>query len=406
MRKLSIAALVAALLSIFAPYSVADSAPAFFTITGSGYGHGVGLSQIGAKGQALTGKSATDILSYYFPGTQILPVEDSQTIRVNVAHQVDTAKFSIDKRFSLGAAQLFSGDTPTAVTLSGKAVLTFAMAGKQITPTLTSGKIVNSLAPSSLWTIRWDSTTSVVNLNSGATNIGLKYGFIQIRSVPITGQGYHMEITNTLAVHDQYLYGVAEVSSAWPDAAMESQIIASRTYALARLGAVRKACDCQVYSDKYDQVYNGYVKESEPKYGALWKAAVDSTTIDATHALAIYYNSAPINVFFSSSTGGVTARSQDVWGTAFPYLQSVPDPWSTDAVLNPNYAHWQRTITQQAIASAFGLTDIARVVVSSRSPTGAVMTVTGYSTMGAKKKLAVSDFKTLAHLPSSWFDIN
>ena len=406
MRKLLIAALVAVILATFAPYSVADSAPAFFTIAGSGYGHGVGLSQIGAKGQALTGKSATDILNYYFPGTQILPVEDSQTIRVNVAHQVDTAKFSLDKRFSLGAAQLFNGDTPTAVTLSGRAVLSFAMAGKQIVPTLTSGKIVNSLAASSLWTIRWDSTTSIVNLNSGATNIGLKYGFIQIRSVPITGQGYHMEITNTLAVHDQYLYGVAEVSSAWPEAAMESQIIASRTYALARLGAVRKACDCQVYSDKYDQVYNGYVKESEPKYGALWKAAVDSTTIDATHALAIYYNNAPINVFFSSSTGGVTARSQDVWGTAFPYLQSVPDPWSTDAVLNPNYAHWQRTITQQAMASAFGLADIARVAVSSRSPTGAVMIVTGYSTMGAKKKLAVSDFKTLVHLPSSWFDIN
>jgi SpoIID/LytB domain protein len=215
-----------------------------------------------------------------------------------------------------------------------------------------------------------------------------------------------MEITDTLAVHDQYLYGVAEVSSAWPEAAMESQIIASRTYALARLGPPRKACDCQVYSDKYDQVYNGYVKESEPKYGALWKAAVDSTTIDSTHALAIYYNNQPINVFFSSSSGGVTARSQDVWGTSFPYLQSVSDPWSIDPTLNPNYAHWQRTVTQQAMASAFALADVVRVVVSTRSPTGAVVAVTGYSSTGAKKKLAVSDFKTLVHLPSSWFDTN
>ncbi len=406
MRKFSIAAIVAVFLFNLAPASVADAAPAFFTISGSGYGHGVGLSQIGAKGQALVGKSATDILTYYFPGTQVLPVEDSQTIRVNVAHQVDTAKFSIDKGFTGGAAQLFNGDTPTSLVLSGRSILNFSMIGKQIAPTLTAGKIVTPLAPASLWTIRWDSTTTVVNLNSGATNMGLKYGVIQIRAVPITGQGYHMEITDTLAVHDQYLYGVAEVSSAWPEAAMESQIIASRTYALARLGPLRKACDCQVYSDKYDQVYNGYVKESEPKYGALWKAAVDSTTIDSTHALAIYYNNQPINVFFSSSSGGVTARSQDVWGTPFPYLQSVPDPWSIDPTLNPNYAHWQRTVTQQAMASAFAMADVVRVVVSTRSPTGAVLAVTGYSSTGVKKKLLVSDFKTLVHLPSSWFDTN
>ena len=406
MRKFAVTALCAVFLTWVLPPTFADSAPALFTISGSGYGHGVGLSQIGAKGQALAGKSATDILKYYFPGTQVIPVADSQTIRVNIAHQVDTAKFSIDKRFPVGAAQLFNGDTPTSISLSGKGVLAFAMIGKQIAPTWTLGKASTTLAPSSLWTIRWDSATTVINLNSGATNIGLKYGYIQIRSVPITGQGYHMEITDTLALHDQYLYGIAEVSSAWPEAAMESQIIASRTYALARLGPLRKACDCQLYSDKYDQVYNGYVKESEYKYGALWKAAEDSTTIDSSHSLAIYYNGAPINVYFSSSTGGVTARSQDVWGTPFPYLQSVPDPWSTDAALNPNYAHWQRTVTQQAMANAFGLPDVIRYVVSSRSPTGAVITVTGYSSNGLKKKIGVSDFKTIAHLPSSWFDLN
>lgn len=405
-RSSILAVIALALLTAQTPRTLADGAPAFFTISGSGYGHGVGLSQIGAKGQALLGKSATDILSYYFPGTQIIPVEDSGTIRVNIAHQVDIAKFAIDKRFSLGSAQLFNGDTPTSISLAGKGVLTFSIIGKQVAPTLAIGKTNTTLAPASLWTIRWDSTTTVVNLNSGGTNMGLKYGYLQIRAVPVTGQGHHMEITDTLALHDQYLYGVAEVSSAWPEAAMESQIIASRTYALSRVGVLRKACDCQIYSDKYDQVYNGYVKESELKYGALWKAAVDSTTIDATHSLAIYYNNAPINVFFSSSTGGVTARSQDVWGTSLPYLQSVPDPWSTDPLLNPGYAHWQRTITQQAMATAFGLPDVARYLVSSRSPTGAVLTVTGYSTTGAKKRVAVSDFKTIAHLPSSWFDLN
>jgi len=39
--------------------------------TGRGSGHGVGLSQWGARGQALAGKSYTDILRYYYSGVTI-----------------------------------------------------------------------------------------------------------------------------------------------------------------------------------------------------------------------------------------------------------------------------------------------------------------------------------------------
>jgi SpoIID/LytB domain protein len=47
--------------------------PAVFNFQGTGYGHGVGLSQIGARGKALAGESAQSILNYYYSGTQILP---------------------------------------------------------------------------------------------------------------------------------------------------------------------------------------------------------------------------------------------------------------------------------------------------------------------------------------------
>lgn len=39
-------------------------------------GHGVGMSGCGAEGQAKEGKTAEDILQYYYPGTQLLPVEE------------------------------------------------------------------------------------------------------------------------------------------------------------------------------------------------------------------------------------------------------------------------------------------------------------------------------------------
>lgn len=42
-----------------------------FSITTRGYGHGVGLSQWGAKGMAEQGKNYREILAHYFPGTEM-----------------------------------------------------------------------------------------------------------------------------------------------------------------------------------------------------------------------------------------------------------------------------------------------------------------------------------------------
>ena len=45
-------------------------------IIGKGYGHGVGLCQWGAIGQSRLGKSYKEILSHYFPGTEIKKLND------------------------------------------------------------------------------------------------------------------------------------------------------------------------------------------------------------------------------------------------------------------------------------------------------------------------------------------
>ena len=42
--------------------------PTGVTITGTGYGHGVGMSQYGAKAMAQLGKTYREILSFYFTG--------------------------------------------------------------------------------------------------------------------------------------------------------------------------------------------------------------------------------------------------------------------------------------------------------------------------------------------------
>jgi peptidoglycan hydrolase-like amidase len=48
-----------------------DGIPANFVLQGAGWGHGVGLCQIGALGMSLKGFPAEEILSHYFPGSQL-----------------------------------------------------------------------------------------------------------------------------------------------------------------------------------------------------------------------------------------------------------------------------------------------------------------------------------------------
>jgi stage II sporulation protein D len=287
----------------------------------------------------------------------------------------------------------------------------FSLVGKQIQATIPKTKVRSAISVgSSLFTLRWSGTESlagpaaVIVVNGVSTSIRLHYGQVQLRAVAVRGVGYRIEISDSMRLHDEYLYGISEVSSSWPIAALQSQVIASRTYALSRMGRVRRECDCQIYNSKYDQSYIGYAKEAEPRYGKLWKAAVDQTAADPATGVAIFYQGKPINVYFFSSSGGMTQRSQDVWGTAFPYLTNVPDPWSLDPIFNPNYSHWSRTVTQEVMAAAFGLPDVIRYEVKARSASNSVISVIGYSVTGTSKVLSVGDFKVRVKLPSSWFD--
>ena len=101
----------------------------------------------------------------------------------------------------------------------------------------------------------------------------------------------------------------------------------------------------------------------------------------------------------------MTATAKDVWGTDYPYLVSVPDPWSLDKKLNPKYNAWSVTVSQRAMAQVFKLPDVQRFFVSSRTPTSAALTVTGISSAGVRSRLTVSQFKVPLKIPSSWFNL-
>ena len=366
--------------------------PKSFTFTGSGYGHGVGLSQYGAKGQALEGKSATEILNYYFPQAQVTPVADTATISVNIAHQVSALSIVLPATDTATVVI----DTAVATSLPQNSALDFAITGKLISGPGGIGKT---------WIVKWNNPQSVVSVNVGKTKFQVSHGYIQIKAVNAPGIGFRIEATNLLRLHDEYLYGIAEVPSSWPAAALQSQAIASRTYALMRMNSIKKACDCHVYNSKYDQAFVGYSKEGEPRYGQFWKAAVDATAVDEGSGLAITINQLPVSVFFSSSSGGMTQRAVDVWGTDIPHLVSVADPWSVDPAVNKNYASWTKKVSQKVMAKAFGLTDVIEIKIGERTATNSVLKVTGVSSDGKTKTLPVGTFKTAVKMPSSWFQL-
>ena len=219
------------------------------------------------------------------------------------------------------------------------------------------------------------------------------------------GKSSTIEVTNTLNLHDEYLYGIGEMPTSWPSAALQAQVIASRTYALAKAGKIRSACDCDLYATSLDQAFIGYSKEIEPSYGALWRSAVDSTTVDSTTGRAIFYNGKAINAYFFSSSNGFTEDVANVFGTSFPYLKSVPDAWSASAVLNKRYVDWTRSITQKVVAAAFLLPDVQRLRIISESPTGTVTKIQGISSTGKKVTLKGETFRSRCKLPSAWFEL-
>ncbi len=59
------------------PIYGADKILKGYAFVGGGFGHGVGLSQYGAHNLAKLGWSGTKILNFYYPGTQIQPLNDS-----------------------------------------------------------------------------------------------------------------------------------------------------------------------------------------------------------------------------------------------------------------------------------------------------------------------------------------
>lgn len=340
------AAAAASLLLVLLPASPAR-AERTVTITGGGWGHGIGMSQYGAYGRALNGKSAAEILEHYYSGAKVSAIDLPGQVRVGLLPNYGSTTGSISFGSEPGGgegdlivkvagarrkiAQGNSGDQ-WRVEAGPTGGFRIYKNGEQVRR---DGESVFGGVSEPLQ-LKFAALGSLLEVTGKSSKYAHGHAEIASYSSDSCPSGYCARLVLQLSMQ-KYLYGLGEVPSSWPAAVLRAQAIAGRTYAfekITRLGQNRYPCGCAVYDSTIDQAYIGDAKRTgSGSYWAAWKAAVDDTK-----SQVILFDGSPIQALYSSSSGGHTEHNENVWGgTAIPYLRGVPDGPDRAEGANPNF---------------------------------------------------------------------
>jgi SpoIID/LytB domain protein len=389
-------AVTVALIAALAPAGAVQADPGVLRIQGGGWGHGVGMSQYGAYGQALEGASAEQILTHYYTGTQVAPL-DSLPLSTNVLSTVDDPLWvgleqnrssitfkAVGGPLDLCQANDGEGPCPRAQHPQPGETWTFARTdgGCRF---YVNGAATGAQTGTCRASISWANGTHVV-----LDGKEYAYGTIKIRTTGVASGNFHVSLAIDL---EHYLLGIAEMPSAWPIEALKAQAVAARTYAVYRflgneipssrtesdagLSAGRKStCWCHLVDTAADQVYLGWAAEAGPEK-ANWVAAVNATAGQVVSYQGPdwpdFTKSQVVGAYYFSSTAGNTETNIAGFGSSvqYPYLLSVDDHWSADPALNPN-AVWQKDVDTAAIAAALGWDDVNTAALVNPAPSASV----------------------------------
>ncbi len=380
-----------------------------FTFQGSGWGHGVGLSQYGAKAMADAGRSVRRILRHYYSGTTIATIADDKVLDINVGYHVPSLTVRL-RALSRGAVaevctiarercvkRVTIRDKRPGSRTAGEIRVTRVKGDVRARVTHRNGDV--SWLRGARIRVRWSGTrylggpASVVRMGNGR----------EYRHGELLMTKHDKRLLNGIArmsLQAEYLRGVAEMPSSWNVDALRAQAIIARTYAL-KAGAQRgPICDCHLHDSVIDQAYVGWGKESEGRdayYGRRWVSAVKST-----NGRVLTYDGALAGTYYFSSSGGHTLNSQDVWSSTVPYLRSVDDKWSLNGA-NPNRS-WSTTRSPASMESLFGLPSIHKITITKRYAGGAVHAVRATAVNGDTRTISgKADYmRTRLGLKSSW----
>jgi len=329
---------------------------------GHGNGHGLGMSQYGARGAGLLGCSATTIVTTYYPGTHVATVDT-------------TARFDLhlfeDRLPGHRATVSVEADPAAAASVSWRRRGRVVAVQPEGTTWTVKPNGANTRLVDHAGNVRWEGlatagyplrgwhTNRVVRVRTfrdGNLNVErlLKYDAGQYYTT-----GGRLDVrqnfyTNASGVGmDKYLYGLAEVPVSWPSAALGAQVLAARTFAVRLARPLRPSAG--------DQYYGGY-DPARDSPTSPWKLAVDSTS----GQIIADASGSPIKAYYSASMGGYTEDARYVWGAdEGTYIRPVDDSnWNAGA--GDPYLSWVRTFTFRDIADALGLDMVTAISVGRR----------------------------------------
>ncbi len=350
------------------------------TITGGGWGHGVGMAQYGAKGMADSGSTHPQILAHFYQGTALA---DLSSTSLNVPDPLRVGIHWVDSN----GAQRFDRTSVSFTAINGNVSVCLSGETSTCSYTAVPGDTWNVSVVSGKCTLK---KNDVVQASGLACGISMKWSGQPTVRLSIAGKIYARGSVQLLpvgsptvtSVHmvvdvgiEEYVYGIGEMPKSWDLDALKAQAIASRTYgakiAAARASAPLSVCSCHLRDSTSDQVYLGWSGESDAVYGPIWRSAVDGTSDDV-----VTYNGSVAETYYFSSTGGRTENVGDVWGSnqaSYPYLVSVDEPWSADYANSDckvSKIRWCRSTTAGTIAAAYGMSEVTSVSIIARYVSG------------------------------------
>jgi len=243
---------------------------------------------------------------------------------------------------------------------------------------------------------------TVTGLTVGGTEFGAVVrltplaGWLRVEGRPYRGT---IELQRTAAGRvtainelplEAYLYGVikGEIDPRWPAEAVKAQAVAARTL------AVQRITEAHASMTGYDL---GATTDAQVYLGVAGEDPAAVAAVDATRGLLVTYQGQPIFAAYHSDSGGHTEDSENVWGTVYPYLRGVQDPYGLEA---PGVG-WSATVPLSALAAALQRGGVLVPVLSGIEPGrvtawGRVITVRLAGGDGSVQEINANRFRLLA----------
>jgi SpoIID/LytB domain protein len=380
----------------FATSQEVKDAGADIAVNGGGWGHGLGMSQYGAKGAALLGCTHEQILTTYFPGTSLADSGPVPKVRVGLVQkhtfgEVTAESAPVTWKVVDCADDPACEQQPNQPAGFGKQPPVQPQGVTWRVSSRTDGTFVITQTtgvpePTVVWQggdrfalLRAQHEGTVVRValqeGGGISHRRVRHGHTEFDSYADEGgRIYAVQVITpapdgSAGAMERYLWGLAEVPTSWPKETLKAQAVAGRSYAQIRIDiGNRAACRCHIYATTSDQFYLGWTQEeNDQKFsGGEWKKAVSAS---ANRVLT--YEGKIADTFYSSSHGGSSDDVDHVWVASIPYVTAVDTSrWETvEGVNNPNQ-RWSVGFTYDLLAKKFGFEVFQKIEIVTRAPGG------------------------------------